>query len=217
MTILQNRFNEIDKNIQQVESQIAELQEKLSSLQEYKQQIQSVEQACQSAVDKIGNALTMINHVAPDQVEVFKSAVNAVFKSDVALLPQEQLSVDDEASPNPDNGPIITPVKSAAVDSVQSDGSSQGSVNRTSKSAGNSEDNLKDCQPQQQEKSETPTVERKQLHLANAGSMGFDPKLADFPALKDWVRSRTTDDEIRKFGSLRKRATWEEAAQMLMF
>lgn len=82
------RLNEIAAQVAEYQAEIARLQALISDQQQHAQQIQSAEQAAESALSQIDTALSMINAIAPDQLAVFKAAVDAKFSAEaIAELP----------------------------------------------------------------------------------------------------------------------------------
>lgn len=120
MQLLSAKFAKIATEIDTTNAQIAALQAKLSELQEHQQQLLSVEQACQSAIAQIGTALSMLNHVDPNEIGTFKAAVGAQFGTDaIAFLesatpatnapiePEPTAPTAPETSPEPEIEPAI--------------------------------------------------------------------------------------------------------------
>jgi hypothetical protein len=133
MQLLAAKFNQIATAIDATNAQIAALQAKLSELQEHQQQLLSVEQACQSALAQVGTALSMLNHVDPNEIGTFKAAVGAQFGTDaIAFLesanpapaetvkPEPTAPEAPETSPQPDIEPAIE-VEATATDTPATD------------------------------------------------------------------------------------------------
>ena len=114
--LLTNRFNQIDSQINQVESDIAKLQNQLSELQQHRQHLQAVEQACESALTQTETALMMLNHIDPDCVQTFKTAMLAKFEGAIATLPEatdSDTDTDTTPAPAPDTD---SPIDVTATD-----------------------------------------------------------------------------------------------------
>jgi hypothetical protein len=102
MQLLTAKFNEIASAIDATNAQIAALQAKLSELQEHQQQLLSVEQACQSAMNQVDQALMMLHHVDPSQVQIFKGVIESKFNSEtIALLPESPETTTEPTEPEP--------------------------------------------------------------------------------------------------------------------
>jgi len=100
--LLEALKTQISSQIASVEAQIATLQQQLLDLQSHAQQIQSVEQACESAIAQIRTANTMIQAIAPDQVAVFKAAIDAEFTQPLGQLTAATDEPDDAQDPTPE-------------------------------------------------------------------------------------------------------------------
>lgn len=196
--LLQNRFNQIDSQIASVESEIAKLQNQLSELQQHRQHLQSVEQACESALTQTETALIMLNHIDPDCISTFKTAMMAKFDGvAIAQLPESDTE-SDTVNPIEPTEPE-TDTNSEAID-----------VTATTEAETLPET---DTKPDTQSDTETDTEPRP---LASVGSSGFNPSTADLDILKRWVRSHQGDDVTRKQGTLTRRSTWEHAAKIIL-
>jgi outer membrane murein-binding lipoprotein Lpp len=102
MQLLTAKFNQIATAIDATNAQIAALQAKLSELQEHQQQLLSVEQACQSALAQVDQALMMLHHVDPSQVEVFQIAIENKFASEtIGFLPESPEPAAEPTAPEP--------------------------------------------------------------------------------------------------------------------
>ena len=113
MQLLTAKFAQIASEIESTNAQITALQTKLGELQEFQQQLLSVEQACQSALSQVDQALIMLGHVDPSQIEVFKNALTVKFTSEAIGIIEPAAPPAPETAPQPDP---TTPAPETVID-----------------------------------------------------------------------------------------------------
>lgn len=90
--LLQNRLNSINSQIKVYVDEIAKLQARVTQLQTHAQEVQGAEQAAESALAQIDTALAILAAICPDEINLFKDAIDAKF---CAPLPQLQECADE--------------------------------------------------------------------------------------------------------------------------
>src|SRR4028119_286436 len=127
MQLLTVKFAQIASEIDSTNAQITALQAKLSELQEFQQQLLSVEQTVQSALSQVDQALLMLNHVDPTQIEIFKDALSVKFANSAIGLIEPATPPAPEPAPEPTaktkiftktGPPIITRVRFLSSSSI---------------------------------------------------------------------------------------------------
>lgn len=125
----------IQNQIVSTEEQIRQLQEQLAQLQAHAQAIGSMEQAAQSALQQAQTAIAMIRQIAPDELNTFKDAVDALFEGEaIAQLPEVEETPTETDEPTPtepenDTTTIDVNVTSDILSEVESDNSDNNSHN----------------------------------------------------------------------------------------
>ena len=77
--LLVNRATNIQSTIEGYQDQIAQLQDQIAQLQKHQQQVDSVNSACESAIEQVKAALQLLNSVCPEEIGIFKSAIDTLY------------------------------------------------------------------------------------------------------------------------------------------
>lgn len=92
--LLQNCFDSINSQTFLHTEEIARLQAEVSRLQQHAQAVQSADKACESAVAQVRTALQMLAAICPDDVAVFRAAIDAEFVALPKLSAHVQVEKD---------------------------------------------------------------------------------------------------------------------------
>ena len=77
--LLVNRATNIQSTIEGYQDKIAQLQDQIAQLQKHQQQVDSVNSACESAIEQVKVALQLLNSVCPEEIGIFKSAIDTLY------------------------------------------------------------------------------------------------------------------------------------------
>jgi hypothetical protein len=118
--LLQNRIDYINNQVKVYLEEIAKLQAQVTQLQAHAQEVQGAEQAAESALAQIDTALSMLQAICPDEIVLFKTAIDAKFNAPLYQLKggtdNEDVTGSDTTPTAPDTEGVVETTFSVVAD-----------------------------------------------------------------------------------------------------
>ena len=186
---LNSAISAIQNEIEDLELRLIELRENKAQLEAEKQTILTLESAAESAITQVQNFIGAAESLGRiDLIETFWDALDSLRTSPTGQLPE---ATDTDAKPETDTPTPPnnnTPPTPSTACTV-------------------------DVTPESEHRTTETNGKKPTLSLSSAA---FNPSQASLDELKNFVRSRQSDDMTRKNGTLTKRNTWLKAANTLL-